>query len=476
MYPDRKQRSFAARYPESWRAVSASDQGVTRASDAWLRFQRVYPLRGDAAVPADEGLAVPVATESYHWTVVSRLTDNALSLADGRLVPKLAASYGVAAFLAFWAAWALSLVTLRGRALSQAMETVLDNVPVLISYVDAEQRYRFNNRAYRGMWGVSPAEAYGRTLREVLGEETYAAVRPHVEQALAGEPVTYEARLDFRGAGRRDVTISYVPDVGESGDVRGFFAVVSDVSAVKEGERRDREHLNELAHAGRLASVGEMATQVAHEVNQPLTAIAAYAAACLQTLGTGGDPPPALKGWLEAIEGEARRASDVIRRLRDFVRKGETRFGALDVNAVVHEVVGMVQGDARGRGVSLTLDLAPGLGLVRADRILVEQVLLNLLRNALDVLGETPPKRRHLNVSTRPAGGAVEVAVSDTGPGVPEAFRAQLFERFFTSKPGGLGMGLPISRSIVEAHGGSIRYHDHPEGGAVFRFQLPLAA
>jgi PAS domain S-box-containing protein len=388
----------------------------------------------------------------------------------------VALTFAALALLSLLAAGWLAYLSARGRALARVMGNVLDNVPDLISYVDAGQRYRFSNRAYHRMFGLTPAAIYGRSVRDLLGEAAYAVVRPQLERALAGDPVSFESHIDYSRAGPRDVSVSYVPDRGPGGEVAGLFVVVSDVTRLKEAERRERERMLELAHAARLASVGEMATQIAHEVNQPLTAIVTYCAALERGLETGSADPARLREWVGAIGDEARRVSEIVRRLREFVRRGEMALVPLDLGQVLQEVVGMVRPEARRQAVTIDVDSAPGLPAVLADRILVAQAILNLLRNAVDAVVGEPPERRRVSLRTATVSDGVEVTVADSGPGVSPEVGGKLFESFVSTKPHGLGMGLPISRSIVEAHGGQLRYGPAPGGGTVFSFRLPRAA
>ncbi len=387
----------------------------------------------------------------------------------------VALTFGALALLALLATVWLAYLSARGRALAHVMRSVLDNVPDLISYVDADQRYRFSNRAYHRMFGLTPAAIYGRSVRDLLGETAYEIVRPRLERALAGNSESFESHIDYSRAGPRDVSVSYVPDRGPGGEVAGLFVVVSDITRLKEAERRERERMLELAHAARLASVGEMATQIAHEVNQPLTAIVTYCAALERGLETGGGDPARLREWVSAIGDEARRVSEIVRRLREFVRRGEMALVALDLREVLEEVVGMVRPEARRQAVTIAVEGSAAPPAVLADRVLIAQAVLNLLRNAVDAVSGESPERRRVSLRVAAVGDRVEVAVADAGPGVSPDIGGKLFESFVSTKRGGLGMGLPITRSIVEAHGGQVRYGPAPGGGTVFSFSLPRA-
>ncbi|MCR6631959.1 MAG: PhnD/SsuA/transferrin family substrate-binding protein [Magnetospirillum sp.] len=242
-----------------------------------------------------------------------------------------------------------------------------------------------------------------------------------------------------------------------------------DLKAAHEEARRHRE---EMEHGARLALLGEMASSLAHEINQPLAAIANYASGCQRRLAAGTDPEGVADGVLR-IAGQAERAAGIVKRMRAFVRKRVPEPQILDLAEPVRDALGLFQASAARRGIAVTARLPTGLPPVRADRIQMEQVVLNLLQNAADAMAGLATRRLTMMVGA--GEGGVGVAVADTGPGLSPEARQHLFEPFFTTKPEGLGLGLSLSRTIVEAHGGRLWAEDGAEGGAVFRFTLPVA-
>ncbi|MCA8967674.1 MAG: hypothetical protein KDC48_22525, partial [Planctomycetes bacterium] len=231
----------------------------------------------------------------------------------------------------------------------------------------------------------------------------------------------------------------------------------------------------EIAHVARIAMLGEMTVSIAHEINQPLAAIVSFAEACLRMLRTGTGSPDVLRGALEQISAQGVRAGDIVHNLRQFVRKGGSSRTSVDVNDVIRDVLGLLQHDVRQRAVNLQLALDADLPEVPADRVQVGQVTLNLVRNALDALDDEPGAPRDVRITTARSGERViEVAVADTGTGLPPDGPQRVFETFFTTKPDGMGIGLSICRSLVEAHGGRLTAESNPGGGATFRFTLPI--
>jgi PAS domain S-box-containing protein len=473
MFPDRSQRSIAESAPELWRALQRDRSGIYRSEDAWVRFERVYPLRGEFPNPLGTGFGGPVDAERYYWTIAVEVPKAALREVDLALLKNLGTAYAALVAFVFLVAAVLAFAIRRNRALTQVMEKVVDNVPVLVAYVDAEQRYRFNNMAYEKFFGLSPRQIYGKSMRELLGEAAYQQTLPYIEQALAGKSVTFERKMAY-ASGARDTVISYMPDVTPQG-VRGFYVMVNDVSAIRNSQRRERQHMLELAHVSRLASMGEMATQIAHEINQPLAAIAMYSAAAQRTMQAGGEREK-IESWLEAVNTQAKRASEIVRRVRQFVQKSEPQLAPVDLNQIARESAALVDHEAKSHDIQIVLDLAQGLPPARGEQLLLEQVVLNLLRNAMDAVMTGGSAERRVTLKTSADDRLVYVEVSDTGPGVDPELGQHIFDSFVTGKQGGLGMGLAISRSIVEAHAGTLRYAAKPGGGAAFTFSLAQEA
>jgi two-component system sensor histidine kinase TtrS len=242
----------------------------------------------------------------------------------------------------------------------------------------------------------------------------------------------------------------------------------------RRAEASARERQAELAHVHRLNTMGEMASGLAHELNQPLAAVVNYAKGAVRRLKKGLVEPGELLGALEQAAAQAERAAAIVRRVRAFIRKEAPRHTALDCNKIVRETADLMSADAERAGARLVLDLAKPFPRVRADAVQLEQVIVNLVRNAIEAMTEASSPTREITLRTLPAaGGAVEIAVEDTGPGLPAGAPERLFDPFFTTKADGLGLGLSISQSIVEAHGGRLRSAARPGGGTVFRFALP---
>jgi two-component system sensor kinase FixL len=241
-------------------------------------------------------------------------------------------------------------------------------------------------------------------------------------------------------------------------------------------EEREQELRERLTHLTRVSVMGEMASSIAHEISQPLTAVATYAQACRRMVDAGITDSSLVRDALERIADEALRAGDIIHRLKDLVRKGETERTDCDINELVRNIENLASVDARLHEVKLRLELGSGLPAINADEVQIQQVILNLIRNGIDALDELESADGEVVVQTSCVGGAIQVSVTDNGCGLPEDAEDELFQPFFTTKQSGMGMGLSISRSIVDAHGGRLWFSRNPQRGTTFFFTIPASA
>jgi two-component system sensor kinase FixL len=249
--------------------------------------------------------------------------------------------------------------------------------------------------------------------------------------------------------------------------------VVLDVTDRRRAEDQAREHLNQLAHVARVASMGEMASAIAHEINQPLTAIANYASASLRLMAAGKMSQAEAIDTMKRLANEAGRAGEVVRKMRGFVRGEEGHLAPVAVDQLLVDVSRLSSPEARQFDVVLETAAAPDLPTVRADAIQVQQVLLNLVRNAMEAIADADsPTRRVTMTAARGEHGVVEIRVADTGPGLAEDRIDKVFEPFYTTKRDGLGIGLALSRSIIDAHGGRL-WASAGRIGACFHLTLP---
>jgi two-component system sensor kinase FixL len=258
---------------------------------------------------------------------------------------------------------------------------------------------------------------------------------------------------------------------GPSG--RRFVGIIRDLSSQRAAEQRTRSLEARLAHVGRFNLMGEMAAGIAHEINQPLSAIATYAQAARRLMGRDVAEIKPLQDICTKIDDQARRAGQVIENLRKFIRKQDIRTQPLDVNAVIQDVWNLIEADANAEGIRLVARYADDLPVIRGDAVQLQQVLLNLTRHSVDAMRNGLNKERGIVITTERSEHGVRISVADHGPGVSEEIGENIFHPFVTTKAEGLGVGLAISRTIVQFYAGSLTYRDNPEGGSVFVVDLP---
>ncbi len=353
------------------------------------------------------------------------------------------------------------------------LRTIIESEPECVKLQAADGTVlEINPAGLRLVDAGCPEDIIGRKIYEVVAPEYQAIYRENMRRVFAGESVVYEFRSTTLKGRTRWMETHAVPLRDARGEVYALLGITRDTTEHKWAEEQGRRHQTELARVARLSTMGEMATGLAHELNQPLAAIANFARGCIRRLRTGEVVPSELIEPLEEVCEQAERAGEIMRHVRDFVRKSEPRMTAVDINQVVRSVVKFTEHEARQHETVVTLQLAPQQPRVWADSIMIEQVVCNLVRNAVEAMAERHSLRREIVIRTVPHDGdIVEIEVVDTGPGIDEAVIDQVFDQFFTTKTEGVGMGLSISRSIVESHGGSIRAESRA-GGATFRFTL----
>lgn len=341
---------------------------------------------------------------------------------------------------------------------------------------DHDGRILYVNSAFCQLVGFPAAELIGRDAPMPYWspdrlEETMAR-----QQALAaGGAVaqSFETRFRRSDGAEIDVQVYEAPLLDPTGTHRGWMGSVIDITEARRAARVARAQEESLARTGRLVTLGEMASTLAHELNQPLSAIASYAAGARNLLEAGRADIAVLSPVLEKLSRQAARAGEIIRRIQDFGRKREPRLMAVSLADVVAETVGFLAADARENQVRIVSEVLPA-PLVKADRILIEQVLINLLRNGMEAMAERPGGE--LTVTVRPEGSdGVVVEVADRGGGIDPSVAPRLYDAFTSTKAHGLGMGLNICRSIVEMHHGRLSHAPREGGGTVFRIVLPEA-
>jgi two-component system sensor kinase FixL len=354
------------------------------------------------------------------------------------------------------------------------LRSILDTIPDAMVVIDEAGLIRDFSQAAERLFGWTAAEAAGKNVSILMPSPYREGHDGYLERYYR----TSERRII--GVGRVVVgerkdgsTFPMELAVGEmrTGDARFFTGFIRDLTERQQTETRLQELQTELVHVSRLTALGEMASSLAHELNQPLSAIAHFLKGSKMLLERGEVPHERVAHAVDRAAEEALRAGQIIRRLRDFVARGDTERTVESLPKLIEEASALGLVGAKQHGVRVRFDLHKDVDLVLADKVQVQQVVLNLIRNAIDAMADS--ERRELTVTAAPADENMTlVSVADTGPGISPDVADQLFQPFITTKRTGMGVGLSISRTIVEAHGGRIWSEENPGGGAIFRFTL----
>lgn len=295
-----------------------------------------------------------------------------------------------------------------------------------------------------------------------------------LSRVLAGEPFHGEFEWDFGGGDLRSYEISFTP-IRNGEEIIGTVEFTRDVTEQNRVRKQAEQRQRELYRISRLSTLGEMASGIAHELNQPLTAILSYGEACQRRMQADSPDLSLITQHLGQIVSQGQRAGLIIRRMRAMAKGQQAQFVAANLNEIIEAAVGMIRWELSQNEIAVRVDIAESLPPVYGDPIQIEQVLLNLIRNSVDSMNSVPPEQRSLTVrATLLDDDRLCVEVCDSGIGLPAADQGSIFDPFFTTKPDGLGIGLSISRTIVEAHRGTLEARNNPDHGATFSFTLPV--
>jgi two-component system sensor kinase FixL len=360
---------------------------------------------------------------------------------------------------------------------SKELQALLDAAVDGVVVIDHRGSIQSFNRSAERLFGYGAQEIIGRSVSVLMGKEDGIAHDGHLQRYVTTRVPHIIGKGREVNAMRKDGSL--FPAFLSVGAVAGeepprFVGIIHDITASRRADEESLRLQDRLMHVSRLATVGEMASGVAHELNQPLAAIATYAHACDRLLALPDPEIAEVQTALREIAAQALRAGEIIQKLRSLARVEESPRAPADINSVITELTDLIQTNAKAHGVEYRQELAPNLPTINIDRAQIQQVVLNLVRNALEALALGQVDARELVVRTRATPGAdVEVSICDNGPGVDESLKNRIFDPFCSTKPTGTGLGLPISRTIVQTHGGALDYRPNQPAGACFVVILP---
>jgi PAS domain S-box-containing protein len=357
------------------------------------------------------------------------------------------------------------------------LRQIIDAIPQQVFVFDSDWNPLFANQRELEYTGLTAQEAQSKDIvarifhPEDLKKLEILRERMRIESA----PFEMEARIRGKDGEYRWFLIRDNPQRDEQGHVLRWYGTRTDIEDRKRAEEASRKAQADLERVNRVLLMGEMATSIAHEVNQPLTGIVAHAGTCLRWLAKQPPDMEEARHYLALIARDGNRAADIIGRIRALVKKVPPRGDPVDINTVILEVIALTKGELLRNSVELRTRLSAHLPLVQSDRVQLQQVILNLIVNAIEAMSGVSERPHELVVASGASdSNGVYVEVRDSGPGFDPVDCLRLFDSFYTTKPDGIGMGLSISRSIIEAHGGRLWATSNRPHGATFRFTLPV--
>jgi PAS domain S-box-containing protein len=354
-------------------------------------------------------------------------------------------------------------------------EQVFECSPDALIIIGKDYRYKRVNPVHERNWGRPAGSMIGMHVAELTGSEFFEnTIRPSLDRCFAGENVRFEHWYD-NALGHRLIAVSYSPlRSSDSQQVEAVLAIAHDLTDHALASEALRQAQADLAHASRMTTMGELTASLAHEVNQPIAAAATCASTCVRWLARDEpDLAEARDAALGAVRN-AKRAGDIINRIRSLLRKGESNRQLVDINELIRDIIALLRNEAVRYSIAMRTDLDAHLPKVMADSVQVQQVVMNLMMNSMDAMKDVDQTRELVIRSQGTEDHQLMISVSDTGVGLPPQQKDQIFNPFFTTKPQGIGMGLRISRTIVESHGGRLWAADNSPRGASFYFTMPL--
>jgi two-component system sensor kinase FixL len=365
----------------------------------------------------------------------------------------------------------------QSRERSALLQSVINTSPEAIVVIDDRGIVREFSPQGERMFGYAAREVVGRNVSMLMPQPYRDEHDGYLRRFFETGEKRIIGKIRELTARRKDgstVPIELMVDEVFVNDMRLFTGFIRDVSLRKATEEELRSLNAELIHAGRVAAMGEMASAIAHEINQPLTAIANYVAACRRLLERPDVPVDTIRDISAKVDGQITRTREIVRHFRSFVRKDQPQRSTEDFNQLIRDALALGLVGAQERGVETEIRLTPSIPALVVDAVQIQQVVLNLVRNAIDALQDVPDRRLVIATSWEDGDDDAEFSVHDSGPGLAPEIREKLFKPFMTTKPQGMGIGLSLCRSIVAAHEGRLWAESNDWGGTTFRFTLPL--
>ena len=360
---------------------------------------------------------------------------------------------------------------------ARQLKIITDSLPLQIAYLNTDEEHLFVNKKYIDWFDVSYVDVIGKVASEFWNKKYYARVKEHLNIAFMGQQITFDMQLSETDSEIKYVSVTMIPDLDINNLVCGVIIIFGDITKKMAVEVLDRQRLLDAAHFSRLNTMGEMASEIAHELNQPLAAISIYSNACKKIIKSQPLNDDLITNTLNDITEQTERAGQIIQHIKSLVSKKELMPVYTNVNDLIKSAMALLAVELRSHNVPLSLNLVVDMPLVFIDKVLIEQVIINLSRNAIEAMNKVSSSKRLLEIESKIINAnEFQVSIKDTGIGIDKNRLDALFQPFNSTKVDGMGLGLVICKSIIDAHHGRIWVDSTYNNGTLFCFKLPLMA
>ena len=357
------------------------------------------------------------------------------------------------------------------------LHSIINALPIMVAYINAEQQYIFTNDAHDKNFPVNDGIYVGKKIIDIMGEEFYSLVMPYIDSTLEGQEVIIEINPMMHGV-KKVYHLNLLPNLSKSGLTKNFYMMLTDITVFSEKELMSMTHLSSSAHEARINLIGQMTAEIAHEINQPLAAIANYSVAGLRMQHSGNLSSQELTEIFQEIDNQVHRATIIISHLRKFSKKRDLQLAITDINSLVKEALKLMAVDEHWYGLQINTELDENVVSLPLDTILIEQVFVNLLRNATEAIVASNQKYPQISIKTKMKENDILISISDNGPGMSYKMLGDIFTPFYSTKESGVGLGLSICKWIIESHEGKIwatrNSQNGSSSGTTFYIQLPI--
>jgi len=353
------------------------------------------------------------------------------------------------------------------------LRSILESLPVLVAHFDTNFHYLYTNKAYNSVFNLNNQSHINKNMLDVIYPTIYKTLIPFANIAKTGEEVIFETAINISGQ-NTFFHISMLPQLSKNHDVDRIIMIMMDISAYKQKEYDVKTHLSNVAHEDRINLIGQMTSEIAHEINQPLSAIANYSVAGLQMQKSDNLNTAEIVDILSEIDHQVHRASNIINHLKKFSAKRDLQRANNNINNLVLDVLSLMNVDDPKFNTKMITELDDSIPPIYIDGILVEQVLINIIRNAIEAQCEISDSKSTILISTKLQDNNVVIIIADNGPGLSREMLDTIFTPFYSTKSAGVGLGLSICRSIIDSHNGKLWATNNTQRGTTFFIELPL--